>query len=391
MQQHPQSRLQSPKRIKKKNHQRQQQHERTRIWAFLILVPFVLILTVWLLAVVYVMILISPQEEDNITSTTTTAGTNINNNAVVSVNSMRLNPILDKSSSNNAADGGSSNLRKRITSTSATQQQKQPRLLSRNPKVTITTSAQGNLGPPSVLNQDPPGSDWIKDRWQAASDMHGTAVRGSHWVLFDFTQLLVQEEEEQQEEGGGDGRRRGIQMTKIVLDWETAFAKDYRIEGRMIMDHHHPIDNSGDFVDSSNNNDWCVLYDSGDKSTNNNDNNSSNNEKVIHRIDHYPMRTEEEYGQSPGVKQKLPLHIIHTIEWTTAASTMSNEEQRSNNDESNNNNNNSLATQQKKRSNVMGSCQTTSFQYLRIFIRKSVHGWGVSLWEVDVYGYIHIV
>lgn len=182
-------------------------------------------------------------------------------------------------------------------------------------------------------------------------------------------------------------------MTKIVLDWETAFAKDYRIEGRMIMDHHHPIDNSGDFVDSSNNNDWCVLYDSGDKSTNNN---NSNNEKVIHRIDHYPIRTEEEYGQSPGVKQKLPLHIIHTIEWTIDASTMSNEEQRSNNDESSNANNN-LATKQEQQNDNRGSssttttCQTTSFQYLRIFIRKSVHGWGVSLWEVDVYGFTHIV
>ena len=380
MQQHQQSRLQSTKRIKKKNHQqRQQQHERTRIWAFLILVPFVLILTVWLLAVVYVMILISPQEEDGITSTTT--GTN---NNVVSVNSMRLNPMMDNTSRNNAADGGNSNLRKRITSTS--QQQPPPRLLSRNPKVTITTSARGNLGPSSVLNQDPPGSDWIKDRWQAASDMHGTAIKGSHWVLFDFTQLLLQEEEQEE---GSDGRRRGIQMTKIVLDWETAFAKDYRIEGRMIMDH-HPTDNNGDFVDSSNN-DWCVLYDSGDKSTNND--NNSNNEKVIHTIDHYPIRTEEEYGQSPGVKQKLPLHIVHTIEWTPAASTMSNE-QRSNNDSSNNANN--LAKQQQQNNNRGSSsttttCQTTSFQYLRIFIRKSVHGWGVSLWEVDVYGFIHII
>lgn len=381
MQQHQQSRLQSPKRIKKKNHQqrRQQQHERTRIWAFLILVPFVLILTVWLLAVVYVMILISPQEDGIITSTTTTTD---NNSNVVSVNSMRHPPLID---TRNNADGGSSNLRKRITSTS---QPPPPRLLSRNPKVTITTSAYGNLGPPSVLNQDPPGSDWIKDRWQAASDMHGTAIKGSHWVLFDFTQLLLQEQQEQEEEGSDGRRRRGVQMTKIVLDWETAFAKDYRIEGRMMTDH-HPIDNSGD-LDSSNN-DWCVLYDSRGKSTNND---NSNNEKVIHKIDHYPIRTEEEYGQSPGVKQKLPLHIIHTIEWTPAAtSTMSNE-QRSNNGDSNSAN--SSAKQQEQNTNRGSSsttttCQTTSFQYLRIFIRKSVHGWGVSLWEVDVYGFIHLV
>ena len=92
MQQHQQSRLQSPKRIKKKNHQqRHQQHERTRIWAFLILVPFVLILTVWLLAVVYVMILISPQEEDNITSTTSST-----NNNVVSVNFSDLSRFKSK-------------------------------------------------------------------------------------------------------------------------------------------------------------------------------------------------------------------------------------------------------------------------------------------------------
>ncbi|KAK1740332.1 hypothetical protein QTG54_009282 [Skeletonema marinoi] len=233
-------------------------------------------------------------------------------------------------------DNTTSNLRrKRIPSNTIIQQP--PKLLSRNPKVILTTSTRGNLGPPTVLNQNPPGNDWIKDRWQAASDMHGTAIKGSHWVLLDFSQLV-----------DGDGRR-GIQMTKIVLDWETAFATDYRIEGRMDRPLEHDSSLNGVEKDE-----WCVLYDGGNASNNNKRNNEL--QRGIETQFH-----ESSYGQSPGVKQKLPLHILHTIEWMT--SSLDNNEQT--------------------------TCQTTTaFRYLRIFIRKPARGWGVSLWEVDVYGTI---
>ena len=198
------------------------------------------------------------------------------------------------------------------------------KLLSRNDKVIITSSARGNLGPPSVLNQDPPGKDWIKDRWQAASDMHGTAIKGSHWVMMDFA-----------------GLSSTVYITKIILDWETAYAKDYVIEGRKTPP---PETYEKGNVDDDG---WCILYDGAID----NDNNQHNN---------YPRRSVEEYGQSPGVKQKLPLHIIHTIEWTVDYDS-------------------DKANADKKQKCHM-------LKYLRIFIRKPGRGWGVSLWQVDVFG-----
>jgi hypothetical protein len=52
----------------------------------------------------------------------------------------------------------------------------------------------------------------IKDRWQAASDMGGTAIPGAHWVIMDFGTLVT--------------------VSAVVLDWETAHATQYRLEGR---------------------------------------------------------------------------------------------------------------------------------------------------------------
>ena len=161
-----------------------------------------------------------------------------------------------------------------------------PQLLSRRSNVKIQTDVRGNLGPASVLNQDPPGTDWIKDRWQAASDMHGTAIRGAHWVLMEFPQA--------------------IRCSHFILDWEAALSKDYAIEG---------------YHDGE----WTILFDT---------NNGT-----------YSSR---EFGQSPGVTTKTPLHIIHNI------------------------------------TSVDAILPVTR---LRIWIRSSAHGWGVSLWQVDVYGW----
>jgi hypothetical protein len=155
--------------------------------------------------------------------------------------------------------------------------------------ITVTASVRGNLGPPSVILSD--GQDWIKDRWQAASDMHGTAIKGSQWVELSFD--------------------RQIQVTKVVLDWEAAFSKDYRLESK----------------NNSDENEWTVLYDGGDPLQES-------------------KRSVEEFGQSPGVKTKTPLHVVHTIY----------------------------------------PLKGEPFQVLRIYIRKPAHGWGVSLWKVNVYG-----
>ena len=198
------------------------------------------------------------------------------------------------------------------------------KLISRSDKVRVTSSVRGNLGPSSVLNQSPPGKDWIKDRWQAAGDMHGTAIKGSHWVMLDFTNLSV------------------VYITKIVLDWETAFAKDYRVEGRITPPPKNEVEN---------NDGWCILYDGALEEDN------KHGMSIAHR-------TVEEYGQSPGVKQKLPLHIVHTIEWTQK---LDEKEALSSSTRSNSQN-----------------CH--KIKYLRVFIRKPARGWGVSLWQVDVFG-----
>jgi hypothetical protein len=149
--------------------------------------------------------------------------------------------------------------------------------------------------------------------------MGGTAIPGSHWVVLDFSAI-------------SNGSGGAVYVTKVVLDWETAYAKDYRIETRMDAPTGEKDDN------------WCILYDGSLDS----DEGSSKQ---------YPHRQVEEYGQSPGVKQKLPLHIIHTIFWEEDV----------------------LQIDDKSK------CRT--MRNLRIFIRKPARGWGVSLWQVDVYGF----
>ena len=66
---------------------------------------------------------------------------------------------------------------------------------------------RGNLGECGViLNR---GDDWLKDRWQAASDMGGTAIPGPHKVEIDLG--------------------RDVQVCSVEIDWETAYAEDYTI------------------------------------------------------------------------------------------------------------------------------------------------------------------
>ena len=139
-------------------------------------------------------------------------------------------------------------------------------LLSRSSSVTASADVRGNLGPVNVVIQKEPGTDWIKDRWQAASNMHGTAIKGSHWVKLDFGREII--------------------VDKIILDWEAAYADQYKLEGSLF-----------DLSDDEGTDRW-TLFDGTDPSQE-------------HR------RTTETSGQSPGVKIETPLHVVHTIDGFT--------------------------------------------------------------------------
>jgi hypothetical protein len=187
-------------------------------------------------------------------------------------------------------------------------------ILSRDPAIKVTSDVRGNLGPASVIIQDPPGKDWIHDRWQAAGDMHGTSIPGQHWVILDF---------------GTDAPRH---LTKVVVDWEAAYSNDYRVEVSRTNTAVATTSSETD-IGEDHSDDWCVLYDAKKKQ-------------------HASARLVEQYGQSPGVKKKTPLHVLHTIDLE--------------------------GTQ------MQSNC--ASFRYLRIYINNSPTGWGVSIWELDVYG-----
>lgn len=155
-------------------------------------------------------------------------------------------------------------------------------------QIVVTTDVRGNLGPPEVMLQN--GTDWLKDRWQASSDMHGTAIRGQHWVQLEFP--------------------ANIRVVKVILDWEAAYASDYTVQV-LVAD------------------DWETLFDGG-------------------MPEESGRRKETTLGQSPGVKTKTPLHVVHEIgplDDRIQAKTM------------------------------------------RVLIRHSAMGWGVSLWRIRVLGY----
>ena len=159
-----------------------------------------------------------------------------------------------------------------------------------------------------MVVQAKPGTDWIHDRWQAASNMHGKNIPGEHWVLLEFQNTTVVAD-------------------KIVLDWETAYADEYVLEASL-----EPI------TDSNNNNNTSVwiLFDGRKKG------------------DVASMRSVTESGKSPGVKEPRPLHVVHEIKLDSG--------------------------------NNISSKSRRPFRFLRLHILKSVTGWGVSLWQFDVYG-----
>jgi hypothetical protein len=87
------------------------------------------------------------------------------------------------------------------------------RLLSRDQGVRAFASAPGNLGPPSaVLSASV--DDWLKDRWQMARDLTGASLPVPQWIAIDL----------------GERSSDGCSLTRLLLDWETAYANHYRIE-----------------------------------------------------------------------------------------------------------------------------------------------------------------
>ena len=174
-------------------------------------------------------------------------------------------------------------------------------------RVAVHPLVRGNLGPCAVVTQDPPGSDWLRDRWQAASDMGGTAIPGPHWILLDM--------------GGRVGASR------VVIDWETAHADEYRLEVRR----EPPPDGDGGDAAA-----WSVLFDGG-------------------RDADRARRRVATSGRSPGVRDRVvPLHYVHTIDLPRGG-------------------------------DAAAAAAAADFRYLRLYIVRPAVGWGVSVWQLDVH------
>ena len=211
----------------------------------------------------------------------------------------------------------------------------------------VTTDVRGNLGPASVLIQNQT-TDWIKDRWQAASDMHGTNIHGPHYVQLDWSYVMdVVNGQEVKLRGSVTATdaipKNGVMnviIRRIVLDWEAAYSDNYDIQiwtdGAIGADR------------------WMSIFTMRPIKTNTKklpqrDGNTTD----VPKFDaNGGIVTSTEWGQSPGVTFPTPLHIVHDIEL---------------------------------RANTQPSDILLSSK-MRIVIHTSAMGWGVSLWQVQVYG-----
>jgi hypothetical protein len=181
---------------------------------------------------------------------------------------------------------------------------------------TITADIRGNLGPANVMLTNINHIDWLKDRWAVASYryMRGTAIRGSHWVRLRFVNTTT------------TGLRLH-QLTRIVLDWETAYAQDYRIDALY------------------RNATVATLFDY----------------NIV--LDRNRIKT---FSYGLGT-QKQPIHVIHEIPVLHPLHPQPQQQQI-------------LQQQQQKQ-------QLLYFDELLLTIRKPFHpGWvGVSLWRIQLY------
>lgn len=76
--------------------------------------------------------------------------------------------------------------------------------------VSVSADVRGNLGPPSVVINESV-SDWLRDRWQAASSMQGRPILGEHYLLLTLRNHAV--------------------ITRCLIDWETGYSDHYTISG----------------------------------------------------------------------------------------------------------------------------------------------------------------
>lgn len=216
-----------------------------------------------------------------------------------------------------------------ISSTASPSQSSGPPVLLSTPNTTdIQTDVRGNLGPPEVMLKG--GTDWIKDRWQAASDMHGTAIKGHHQVLLTF--------------------HAPVQIDSIVLDWEAAFSKDYLMEGALISSSTSHVGSGQETPNKDHENlAWFTMHDS----------HQQEDAPSAHQTnDNFVLVSTEKLGKSPGVKFETPLHVVHTIARHNATSSAG-----------------------------LAATEPPTIQYLRLTIRSSAMGWGVSLWRIKVFGW----
>lgn len=206
---------------------------------------------------------------------------------------------------------------------------------------TVATDVRGNLGPPSVVLQN--GTDWIRDRWQAASDMHGTNIAGQHWIQLTWSAAAAATNGSRPTTT--TRRPQQVVITRIVLDWETAYADQYDLQtlnGVEVSKSRFRMDSS------STTSSWMTLV----QSPMANDSTSNNNYKI--GVTHS--------GQSPGVQFVTPLHIVHDIQPSSSSQAVLTDAGSS-------------------------SGESSSTSSLRLVIHKSATGWGVSLWQIQVYGW----
>ena len=219
---------------------------------------------------------------------------------------------------------------------------------------TVTTDVRGNLGPASVLIQNQT-LDWIKDRWQAASDMHGTNIHGPHNVQLEWTYDVVHPTKDtihlrRASTISHSTPHRGaldVVLKRIVLDWEAAYSDNYDIQ-----------------IWNDLTQQWVSIFIMRPLPPTKKkqpppplpvDENATTASAKFDITGGIVIATE--WGQSPGVTFPTPLHIIHDISLSDPSNQFQN-----------------LTT------------WTTPSSKMRIVIHTSATGWGVSLWQVQVYG-----
>jgi hypothetical protein len=223
----------------------------------------------------------------------------------------------------------------------------------------VTTDVRGNLGPALVLIQNQT-TDWIKDRWQAASDMHGTNIRGQHYVRLDWSYDLKNPNRNMNDATLKAHVLRANKMTashsiryngaqevvvkRIVLDWEAAYSDNYDIQ-----------------IWNETTEQWVSIFTMRPSRTNVKKQHPQG-DKTTTPLSSFDITGgvvhATEWGQSPGVTFPTPLHIIHDI---------------------------TLDDHHIAPSTEIHSKSAASSK-MQLLIHTSATGWGVSLWQIQVYG-----